>query len=1076
MVLCLGGAGFALGQSGAGADRPPAYAFSEPGISPDGREIAFASGGDIWSVPAAGGDAHLLVAHAASDRRPLYSPDGRTLAFVSDRTGGGDIYLLSFATGALRRLTWDDGLEEPSGWSRDGRWIYFHSTGRDIAGMNDVYRVPATGGTPMPVSGDRYTSEFAAAPAPDGRHVALVARGISASQWWRRGSSHIDQSELWMLDLEATDASAYSAIAGRDARQSWPMWSGDGRTLWYVSDAGGTENIWRLAPGDRRAEPKRVTSFSTGRLLWPSISADGRSIAFERDFGIWTMDTASGAATSIPIVRRGAVSAPTPERVRQTSQFSDLALSPDGRKIAFVAHGDVFAAPAKDGGDATRVTATNDLESQPVWSPDSRTLAYVSGRGEGQQIYLYDFGTNAETALTSGDAQDISPVFSPDGKEIAFLRNRRELRVITLAGRAERVAGTGSFGDAIDTPEPVWSPDGRWLAAFVLGTKGFTNVELVPAAGGPRRPVSFLANAFANTIAWSRDGTYLLFDTRQRTEPGQLARVDLTLRTPKFREDLFRDLFTSPTQNPKPPADPKPVEPKPPADPAADRAPAPAEPIFEGIRQRLSIVPIGLDVNEAVISPDGKTAVVSATTGGQTNLYAWSLDDLAATRPVARQLTTSTGGKSDPQFTPDSKEVYFLEGGRVQIASIERREARPLAVTAEMTIDFGVEKLQVFRQAWTLLRDHFFDDKFNGVDWRESRLIHEPRAAAAATPDDLRRVISLMIGDLNASHLGISGGGGGAPAIGRLGLTFDRREYEANGRLRVTSVVPLGPAALTRAVQPGEYVTAINGVAIGAGVNLDELLADTTNRRVEVSVAAQPGAAARIVPMRPVSQATEKGLLYRAWVEGNREYVLKKSGGRLGYVHMINMSAGALDQLHIDLDTANHSADGVVIDLRNNSGGFVNAYALDVFARQPYLSMTTRGLPESPARAVLGQRALERRTVLVVNQHSLSDAEDFTEGYRTLKLGTVVGEPTAGWIIYTWNRPLVDGSTLRLPRVRIKGADGTDMEMHPRQVDVPATRALGESLVGQDSQLDEAIRTLLSQLGRAESPLPGGRR
>jgi C-terminal processing protease CtpA/Prc len=176
----------------------------------------------------------------------------------------------------------------------------------------------------------------------------------------------------------------------------------------------------------------------------------------------------------------------------------------------------------------------------------------------------------------------------------------------------------------------------------------------------------------------------------------------------------------------------------------------------------------------------------------------------------------------------------------------------------------------------------------------------------------------------------------------------------------------------------------------------------------------------------------------------------------------------SLDQLHIDLDAENHMLDGVVVDLRNNSGGFVNAYALDVFARQPYLRMSLRGLPEAPARSVLGQRALESPTVLVINQHSLSDAEDFTEGYRTLALGQIVGEPTAGWIIYTWNGRLVDGSSFRLPRMRVRGADGKDMELAPRPVDVEVTRPLGETQAGRDSQLDEAIRVLLRQIGRAQ--------
>jgi C-terminal processing protease CtpA/Prc len=220
----------------------------------------------------------------------------------------------------------------------------------------------------------------------------------------------------------------------------------------------------------------------------------------------------------------------------------------------------------------------------------------------------------------------------------------------------------------------------------------------------------------------------------------------------------------------------------------------------------------------------------------------------------------------------------------------------------------------------------------------------------------------------------------------------------------------------------------------------------------------------------------EKNLLYREWVEWNRAYVDKASGGRLGYVHMNDMSAGALTRLHLDLDADNRTKDGVVIDVRNNNGGFVNAYALDVLARRGYMNMTPRGLPTAPARSVLGQRALELPTILVTNQHSLSDAEDFTEGYRTLKLGTVVGEPTSGWIIYTGGQTLVDGSTMRMPSTRITTLDGTTMELNPRPVDIPVTRPIGESLIGKDTQLDTAVRELLKQLGpRTTSSSAGGR-
>jgi C-terminal processing protease CtpA/Prc len=280
----------------------------------------------------------------------------------------------------------------------------------------------------------------------------------------------------------------------------------------------------------------------------------------------------------------------------------------------------------------------------------------------------------------------------------------------------------------------------------------------------------------------------------------------------------------------------------------------------------------------------------------------------------------------------------------------------------------------------------------------------------------------------------------------------------------VSEVLPLGPAALA-GIREGDAIVAVDGQAAGAGVNLDELLAFKINRRTVLTVAGA-GGARRDVALRPVSLGTEKGLAYRAWVEGRRAYVAKASNGRLGYVHMPDMSAGSLTQLYADLDAENLSKEGVVIDVRNNNGGFVNAYALDVLSRRPYLTMQSRGEPAVPARGQLGQRSLELPTVLVTNQHSLSDAEDFTEGYRAMGLGKVVGEPTAGWIVFTSNVGLIDGSTVRLPGTRITGADGKDMEMNPRPVDVEVIRPIGESYTGRDSQLDAAVRELLGSVGK----------
>jgi Tol biopolymer transport system component/C-terminal processing protease CtpA/Prc len=1079
VILTLG---FSLSIFAQTAPKSQPY-FTEPAISPDGSEIAFVSGGDVWVVPVAGGEAHLLVSNPANESRPLYSPDGRRLAFVSARTGSGDIYVLTLDTGDLKRLTFDDSNDQLDAWSADGRWIFFTSSSRDLGGMNDIFRINIDGGTPMQVTADAYTNEYFSAPSPDGGALAFTGHGFGFSQWWRKGHSHIDESEIWLMRPGAKPI--YEQVSEGGAKEVWPMWK-DGRTMYYVSDRSGAQNVWARELGGRA---RQVTQFKDGRVLWPSIGHEGRTIVFERNFQIWKMDTGNGRAAAVPITRRGAAAGPATEHLRLTEGIAEMSLSPDGKKVAFVVRGEVFAASTTDGGDAARVTFSAAEESQVVWSADSRRVVYVSDRDGPTHLFLYEFATNRETQLTNEAASDDTPQFSPDGKMLAFQRAGEEMRVMDLDSKKDRSLTRAQLQrPPLNSDRAfVWSPDSKWIAFMPVGERLFRNVHVVPVAGGESRAVSFLANGGSNTVSWSPDGTFLLFDTGQRTETFQLARVDLIPRMPRLREDQFRDLFkeeapktvttTLRQQQSEPPTSPAPTPaaaptatPAPASEARGKPAPKPVQISFDQIRRRLSLLPVGIDVRYQTISPDGRWALMIASVANQSNLYVFPLDELSRDPFIARQLTTTAGGKGAAQFSPDSREVYYLEQGRINIVQVENRQVRPLAVAAEMDVDFAREKLEVFREAWTYIRDNFFDPNFNGVNWNEMRNVYGPVAAGARTPEELRRVISLMLGELNASHLGI----GGPPAVvtppatGRLGLRFDREEYEAKGTLRVTEVIPLTPAALGD-IKPGEYLVAVDGAPVDARGNLDQMLAFKINRRVVLTVASSASssdvAQRREVVVRPVNGGVERALLYRRWVEDNRAYVARISNGRLGYAHMADMSAGALTQLYIDLDAENQKREGVVVDMRNNNGGFVNVYAIDVFARRSYFTMTPRGFGSAPSRTRLGQRALELPTILVTNRHTLSDGEDFTEGYRSLRLGKVVGEPTAGWIIYTSGAQLIDGSTLRLPYDRITANDGTVMEMNPRPVDIPVARPVGESYLGRDSQLDAAVNELLKQIG-----------
>lgn len=1041
-----------------GAAATPHVALSQPSVSPDGSAIAFVAGGGIWTVPDTGGKAHLLVADdAGSDSRPLYSPNGKQLAFQSDTGGeGSGIYVVDLDSGALRRVTFEDSVDQLDGWSRDGQWLYFSSPRDNIGGMKGVYRVRAGGGTPMPVSLETYRNESMAAPSPDGASLALVGGGMGDWQWWRHGRSHIDEGAIWLMRDDGTHH--YTRLTPDDARAEWPMWAPDGRTLYYMSDRSGTENIWKVMPDGSEAE---VTAFADGRVLWPSLSADGRLMAFERDFGIWTMDMASGHATALPVELEGAIRGPVTKHVTLSSDFSHIALSPDGKKLAVIVHGEVFAVNADKGGHARRITHTAAEEYDLAWAPDSRRLVYGSERDGHGQLYLYDFARGTETALVRDGGEDTAPRFSPDGKQLAFLRDDHELCVLDIGSGRVRVLAK----QPIDLPRPLdsaqplaWSPDGRWIAYLSWGPRMFRNVRAVSVSDGRNVPLSTLANTSADNVLWDPDRRSVLFTTGQRTEEGHVAQVDLQPRTPVFREDRFQDLF-----KPKAAADDKhdgkyghggePVE-------------TPLRIDATGIRERLNLLPVGLDVSAIQISPDGKSLLLTAAVAGKSNLYRWSLDPLAKDPPVAKQLTSTPGDKVDAQFSSDGKRVVYLDAGKIRLLALDDKgenKSRELDVDAAMDVDFDSEKTIAFEQAWRWLRNTFHDARMHGVDWDRVHATYAPLVAAAPTPASLYRLLNLMVGELNASHSGVSPPGHRVPVTARLGLGFDRDDYERHGRFRITSIVPLSPADVASGIHTGDYLLAIDGTPLAPTDNLAERLAGRIGDKLELRIADNPGGAhAHEVAVKPVGGKALSELVYRAWAAANRNYVLRVSGGRLGYVHLRDMSSKSLENFYKDLDAQNATRDGVVIDIRNNFGGFVNAYALDVLSRRPYLGMTFRGFDKAAsARSILGQRALERPTVLVTNRVTLSDGEDFSEGYRALHLGKIVGEPTAGWIIYTSSGTLIDGGTVRLPFITISDAHGQPMEGHPRPVDVPVSRPLGESYKGQDSDLDAAVRTLL---------------
>jgi C-terminal processing protease CtpA/Prc len=744
--------------------------------------------------------------------------------------------------------------------------------------------------------------------------------------------------------------------------------------------------------------------------------------------------------------------------------FADYRVSPDGKKVAFLIHGQIFASAAS-GGTSIRVTGEAEYARELAWAPDSNSIAFASGPGHENRIYRYNFLNGARTTLVSTPADVRYLTFSPAARardeKIAFETGGAELRVLDLATGEARTLARGFLPLTPDEPESglTWSPDAAWIAYFETDRLGFSNVSVVNVAIPAPRTISYVANAFANSIAWSPDGSSILFTTAQRTEPWGLARIDLTPRTPVFAEDRFHQLF-SPNADYDAAASPAPASPASTGGTAPKRV-KPVRIVFDGIHDRLSYLASGLSTISQAPSPDGKTVLLVAAVGADQNLYLYPLDP-DVRNPVPRQITSTSGFKALPQWSADGKKVYFLDkDGVLQSVALDDDDKNaPVALAAEYDIDWNRDKGEAFDEAWTAIRDYYADPHTNGVDWNAVRAKYEPQIASAQDPGDLNRLLDMMIGELNSSHSGAYPPYTFPRVEGRVGLSYDRDAYERDGVLRVSGIVPQSPAAVDGRVHVGDRIVSIGGVAVDGRSNADRLFLNTIGKKLVLGVANADGT--HDVALKPVSYQTIGFLRYRAWVASNRETVSRLSDGTLGYVHLPDMGDASLDQFYKDLDTEQFGKRGVVIDVRSNNGGYVNPYVLDVLSRKIYLLFTNRDQTTVQAREQVGQHALGKPTVLITNEETLSDGEDFTQGYRAMHLGKVVGEPTAGWIIFTSAIQLIDGTTFRLPSTKVSTQTGAPMERHPRPVDVTVQRQVGSS---EDAQLAAAVRTLLETTG-----------
>ncbi len=1015
----------------------PARFLRFPAFSPDGKQIAFSYMGDIWVAPADGGTAIRLTVHPAHDIRPKFSPDGKWIAFNSNRDGNYDIYLMPATGGKPKRLTFHSADDILGDWSPDGRWIVF-SSNRDHR-FAQIYLLEVETGYVRRLTSDE-TSSHSPTFSPDGRYIVFCRGGTS---WWRKGYVGSANSEIWRLpisiDGDQITVGKAERLTNYNGNDWWPMVSQDG-WLYFVSDRKGAFNIWRMQfvglKNGQEPKAEQITNHAD-RVLYPSMSRDGRFIVYEHDFSLWVVPTKGGSPKQLTIYAPSDELQNRQQRLTLTSQATEFALSPDGKQIAFVVRGEIFVVNADKGGEAKQITDHPYRDFDINWSPDSRKLAFISERDGNNEVYIVDVKTKELKRLTNTpDAAESKPKWSPTGNYVAFIRGPfgKQLCWVDVNTGEEKVVVEGPF-----IGEFEWSPDGRWICFNRRDpANNVTDLYIVPWNGGEAVNVTRMPY-WNGSIVWTKDGKNIVFRSN--------------------RTDNNVDIYVLPLERPKEKFDEEEeAEKKPPERKEGEKKLPEVKIDFTDIHKRIRRLTATV-FNEGgfAVSPDSKTVIFTATPVDQPEIWSIPIEGGSLTR-LASGISAS-----QLQFSPDGNKLYFLStGGSIRFLTRPANTIGSVNFTARMTVDRLVELQHMFDEGWRLLKEQFYDEKMHGVDWEAMHKKYRPLIEHVALKEDFYALVSMMLGELNASHLGIGGPTVSGPSTAYLGVWFDP-EHRGPG-VKIASVLKNSPADKDESrLNVGEFILAIDGVDVSNNEQIWETLADKAGRVVELLVNDKPTKeGARTVKIKPVDRGQWLNLIYEDWVEKRKRKVEELSGGRIGYIHIQAMSQSELRKFEREFYAeVVGKKDALIIDVRFNGGGRIHDELLSILKRRLYALEQYRGTPPFTQPFQVWQKP----TIVLINEFSASDAEIFPKAFRDLGLGKLVGVPTYGGVIGTYNVTLIDGSTFfRVPVTGWRTLDGVNLENYGVKPDIYVEHTPEDNAEDRDLQLEVAVKELLKSL------------
>ncbi len=1027
-------------------------------------EIVFAHGGDLWAAPRAGGDARRITSTPAVEKDPHVSPDGKWIAFTSNRAGVNAVYVVASDGGDPKRLTWSTAGEEARGWTRDGSQVLF-SSGRVSAPTtySKLFTIPVSGGPAKllpPYMGLR------ASFAPDGKRM-VVDR---VSRWDVEFRSYRGGQNTPLTITNIADG-AEVRIPSERTMDIYPVWMGE--TIYFLSDRDWATNGWSYDVNSKAL--KQLTHFKDADIK----TMDGRdgSLVFEQDGYLWTFEPGKNEPHKLAINARGDMPWAMSHWTDVTRNIASASIGPNAKRAVFESRGEIFTIPA-DKGDARNLTRSpGKADRAPAWSPDGNRLAWFSDAGEGYQLLIGDAdGLGTTKSIAIGDSKFAwNPEWSPDGKSISFVDNKARIRVVDVAATTITTADTGGAATDRGAMQPHWSPDSKWLAYSKSFPNQFHRVMIWSRTDGKKHAITD-ALADATDPVWDHNGKwlYLLASTDLGLQSGWADLGSLTRRK-------TNGVYVALLRNDEPtPFTPESDEEKATRDTAValsearglpsaaprDTTRTPRTPDvridFDRFDRRIIALSMPVRDYSGLIPGAAGTVFVAERIDNQlgVTLHKWDM--------AKRKSEVFSAGVTRVSASKDGKKFMWQQGTNWSVVGTDAAP-RPgategaLRFTLNAQLDPKVEWQQIFDEAWRIERDFFYDSKLHGADWSAVKNRYEPLIPHIEHRTDLTYILDQLGGELSVGHSFV--GGGDFPTldsnrVGALGadLVADGDKWKI---ARIFTSESWNPGLRAPLDQPGvkahagDYLLEVNGIPVTTRDEPWKALDGTADRQTVLKLSDRAsGEGAWAVTVLPVRN--EAQLRQRAWIEDNRRRVDSLSGGTLAYVWVPNTSQPAItafDRYYF----AQQDKKGAVIDERFNGGGLLDDYMVNVMSRKP-VGGVTDFVPGAkslrlPASGIWGPK------VLVTNEMAGSGGDYFPWVFHELKVGPLIGTRTWGGLVNaSVPYALVDGGTITSPAQAVFGSNGFIAEGVGVPPDVEVLQESAATMKGRDPQLERAVQ------------------